>query len=243
MKLTVIGHWGAYPAAREATSGYLLQTDELNVLLDCGSGVLSHVQTYLPLEKLDAVILSHYHTDHMADIYSLQYATMILTLLGKREKPLTIYAREDHQVFETLHYETYCQAQAISTETLLQLGDIQFSFFENVHPAPCLSIRAERGDRVLAYTADSEWTDELLKTANGADVLLCEASLYDKQRGTIKGHLTGKQAGELAARAGAKNLILTHLPHYGDHQELLAEAQEVFRGSIELAALGKTVEI
>lgn len=201
MKLTVIGHWGAYPAAGEATSGYLLQTEEQQVLLDCGSGVLSHIQSILPLEKLDAVILSHYHADHMADIYSLQYATMILTFLGKRESPLPIYGRYDDRVFETLNYETYCQARSIAAGEPLRLGDIRFSFYENVHPVPCFSIRVEHEGNVLAYTADSEWTDELVKMADQADVLLCEASLYENQRGTVRGHLTGRQAGELAAQA------------------------------------------
>jgi ribonuclease BN (tRNA processing enzyme) len=245
MKITTIGCWGAYPKVQEATSGYLIQSSDTNVLIDCGSGVLSHLQSFLPLEELDAVILSHYHTDHMADIYSLQYATMILTQLGKRNKPLHIYAHnDDHEQFETLAYKSYCKSHAISANSTLQLGPLGFSFYQNIHPAPCLSMRVyENGGSTIAYTADTEWTNELLKLAANTEILLCESSLYEEQRGKIPGHLTAKQAGELAMKAGAKRLILTHLPHYGDHAQLLTQAKEEFNGSIELAALGKTWEV
>src|SRR3712207_9222545 len=73
MKITVIGCWGAYPEKNEATTGYLLQTGEHNILIDCGSGILSRIQEYIPLNKIDSVILSHYHGDHVADIIPLQY--------------------------------------------------------------------------------------------------------------------------------------------------------------------------
>jgi ribonuclease BN (tRNA processing enzyme) len=242
MKITTIGCWGAYPKAQEATSGYLIQSTDINVLIDCGSGVLSHLQSFISLEELDAVILSHYHTDHMADIYSLQYATMILTQLGKRDKPLHIYAHnEDQEQFETLAYKTYCENHVISANTTLQLGSLCFSFYQNIHPSPCLSMRVnENWGPSIAYTADTEWTDELLKLAENTELLLCESSLYEEQRGKIPGHLTARQAGELAFKTGVKRLVLTHLPHYGDHAQLLKEAKEAFTGSVELAVLGKS---
>ena len=68
MKVTVIGCCGGFPAANEATSGYLFQSGDYSVLIDCGSAVLSKLQLFLPVEELDAVILSHYHHDHIADV-------------------------------------------------------------------------------------------------------------------------------------------------------------------------------
>lgn len=61
MKLTVIGFWGGYPKLNGASSGYLLEHNGFNLLLDCGSGILSKLQNVLQPEELDAVILSHYH--------------------------------------------------------------------------------------------------------------------------------------------------------------------------------------
>ncbi len=68
MKVTVIGCCGGFPAANEATSGYLFQSGGYSLLVDCGSAVLSKLFAYVPAEELDAVILSHYHHDHIADI-------------------------------------------------------------------------------------------------------------------------------------------------------------------------------
>lgn len=245
MKLTVIGCWGAYPKQNEATSSYLIQTDNLNLLIDCGSGALSHLQNFLPLSKLDAVILSHYHTDHIADIYSLQYATMILTQLGEREKPLDIYAHNgDAEQFSTLHYKEYCRAHPIKALDTLRLSDLHIKFFPNVHPVPCLAMRIEQENGgTLAYTADTEWTEELLQLAHNVDLFLCEASLYQQQLGQIAGHLTAKQAGELAAKANVQSLLLTHLPQYGEQQQLLEEAKEAFAGRVELAQLGNFYHI
>ncbi len=59
MKITIIGWWGAYPNAGEATSGYLLESEGFAVLIDCGSGVLAQLQKHYSLQAVDAVVLSH----------------------------------------------------------------------------------------------------------------------------------------------------------------------------------------
>ena len=77
MKMTVVGFWGGFPEAGEATSGYLFEHDGFRLLVDCGSGVLAQLQKYITPSDIDAVVLSHYHHDHVADIGVLQYARLI----------------------------------------------------------------------------------------------------------------------------------------------------------------------
>lgn len=84
MKVTVIGYWGGFPAANEATSGYLFEHEGFRMLVDCGSGVLAKLQNYVSVEKLDAVVVSHYHHDHVADIGPLQYARLIKKISERR---------------------------------------------------------------------------------------------------------------------------------------------------------------
>ncbi len=95
MKLTVIGHWGGYPKAGEASSGYLLEHDGFKLLVDCGSGVLSFLQNHLTVTDLDAVLISHYHPDHVADIGVLQHALLIQYFLGKSKGTLPVYAHTE----------------------------------------------------------------------------------------------------------------------------------------------------
>ncbi|MGD9305890.1 MAG: MBL fold metallo-hydrolase [Desulfobacterales bacterium] len=240
--MTVIGWWGAYPNANEATAGYLLQSGESNILLDCGSGVLALLQNYIELQHLDAVVISHYHWDHIADIGCLQYANRVLLDLEKRQKPLQIYGHTQDDHFSRLTYLTYTQAQEISATRKLEIGDFIFQFSQNVHPDPCLSMRIQKDNKVVVYITDTEWSDNLIAIARDADLLLCESSLYDEFLGMIPGHLTAGQAGAIAAAAGVKHLVLNHLPHYGDHRRLVAQAREKFNGQVELAATGKVWE-
>ncbi|QZY53732.1 MBL fold metallo-hydrolase [Crassaminicella profunda] len=243
MKITTIGYWGAYPEVNEATSGYLLQSDDMNILIDCGSGVLSNMQNHIDLLELDAVILSHYHADHMADIYSLQYAIRILMDLKKREKPLYIYGYKKDKKFETLNYHHYTVACPIDENSAIKFGNLTCTFRENVHADPCFSIRVEKEDKAFVYTADTGWSDELIKFSHKADLLICEASLYNENYGIVSGHLTAGEAGKIAKMAEVRHLVLSHLPHFGEHEQLLKQAKENFNGKIELAQTSKTWDL
>jgi len=220
-----------------------LQSGNCNVLLDCGSGVLTLLQNYIDLEQLDAVVLSHYHWDHIADVGCLQYASRVLTDLGKRDKPLHIYGHTEDEYFKRLAYLSYCEARGYDPEGELKLADLHFTFSRNVHPDPCFSMRIEENEKALVYIADTEWTDELVKIAQGADLLLCESSLYDEYIGRIPGHLTSGEAGAIAAAGGVKHLVLNHLPHFGDHGMLVEQARKKFSGPVERAETGKTWEL
>ena len=158
MKITIIGHWGAYPEADSATSSLLVEQDNFSLLVECGSGVLAQVQQYISLEQLDAVFLSHYHHDHVADLGVLQYAMLIQHQLGKRQVSLPIYAhQEDQQKFESLTYEEYTQSRAIQAGKAETIGTWQASFCPTVHPAYCLALKLDNGRQSMVYTADTEW--------------------------------------------------------------------------------------
>jgi ribonuclease BN (tRNA processing enzyme) len=240
MKITTIGWWGAYPSANEATSGYLLQSGGISILLDCGSGVLAQLQNYIELQYLDAIVLSHYHSDHVADIGCLQYASRILMDLDKRIRPLKIYGHAEDNNFAGLNYLSYSTGYALDAQTNLQLGSLKFSFCRNIHPDPCFSIRIEENSRTFVYISDTGYTDDLIEFAHDADLLLCESSLYNEYQGRIPGHMTAGETGRIAAAAGVRHLVLTHLPHFGSHSLLLDQARHEFKGTVELAATGKS---
>ncbi len=199
---------------------------------------MSRLQNSIELQQLDAVVLTHYHWDHIADVGCLQYASRVLMDLGKRRQPLTIYGHTESEQFADLSYLEYCQGHPIDPTSALELGAVKLTFSRNVHPDPCFSIRIEENGRTFAYIADSGYCDDLVRTAREADLLLCEASLYDEYRGKIPGHLTAGEAGTIAARAHARHLVLTHLPHFGNHRRLLDQARKKFDATVELAKTG-----
>ena len=240
IKITIIGWWGAYPGPAEATSGYLLQSGGLNILIDCGSGVLGQVQKTISLDEIDAVVLSHYHADHVADLHCLQYAARASMDLGIRQAPLSIYGHAEDSFFDNLDYHDYTVGHVIDTKTDLHLGEMTLTFTRNVHPAPCFSMRIQKKNRTIAYISDTQWTDRLVAVAEGADLLICEASLYNAYQGAVPGHLTAGEAGRIAHQAKVGRLVLSHLPHFGHHQDLRDQAAAVYRGPVELARTGST---
>lgn len=236
MKITVIGFWGGYPAKNEASSGYLLEYGDYRVLLDCGSGVLSELQNHMQPDDLDAVVLSHYHPDHVADVGVLQHALLIQQSLNGKKKTVPIYGHNlDEMEFNKLTYKEITQGTAYSSTKPLQIGPFTFTFMQTKHPVPCFAMRIEAGGHILVYTGDSAYMEEFIDLAKDANILLCESNFYSNMNGSVAGHMTAREAGVIANKANVQLLILTHLPHYGDHQQLLIEANEVFNREIALA--------
>ena len=93
----------------------------------------------------------------------------------------------------------------------------------------------------LAYSADTGATDQLVRLAAGADLLLCEASFPDVDGLPSNLHLTAREAGEHAARAGVGELILTHLVPWTDGEAALTDAAAAYPGTLSLARAGALV--
>ena len=236
MKLTVIGFWGGYPKKNAASTGYLLEHDGFQVLIDCGSGVLAKLQNIIQPEELDAVFISHYHPDHIADIGVLQHARLIQGFLGKEIPTLPIYGHPlDQYEFTKLTYKKITEGIAYDPKDVLAVGPFQVSLLKTEHPVACFAMRFEAGGKVLVYTADTSFKEEFIEFSKDADVLLCECNFYGNQNGKSAGHMNSIDAGQLAKRAEVKQLVLTHLPHYGKLSDLVNEASNEFTGIIKLA--------
>lgn len=244
MKITPIGIWGGYPKANEATSSFLLEHDGFNCLIDCGSGVLSSLKNYVPLEKIDAVVISHYHADHIADIGSLQYSRLIQFYLNNPSAALPIYGHKyDEENFAKLAYKERTVSIEISEEDIIQIGPFTVSFCRTVHPVYCLAMKFTVSGRSIALTSDTGWRDELVDFAKDADILMSEANLYEEHVGIAEGHMGGSEAGKLAKMAGVKKFILTHLPLHGDIEDILNAALQEYDRPAEIAIVGKVYEV
>lgn len=243
MEIIVHGCWGAYPEPGEATSGYLLKTEKHNILLDCGSGVLTKLLRHIRQEELDAVFISHFHHDHSADIGCLQYASKFAMAFNKRLKPLPIYANSKSACFPEMNFKEYTIGIEIKSGQSIDLDGIKVSFRETVHEEYNLAMRFEYNGKSLVYTGDMGPTSDLTKFCSGADLIVCETSLFEHEEGMFPGHMTTKETAQLAERAGAKKLLLTHFPHVGDINKMPLEASKYFSGTVYMAEIDKTYGI
>ncbi|RHW34403.1 MBL fold metallo-hydrolase [Oceanobacillus profundus] len=238
MKLTVIGCWGGYPARDGATSSYLLEKEGFSLLIDVGSGALSKLQKYKAVADLDAVIISHYHHDHIADVGVLQYAKLIEYYVKGANKRLPIYGHTaDQASFQALTHD-YTKGMPYNPKEELKLGPFTIQFFETVHPVTCYGMRITDGENVIVYTADTSYKSEWKDFAQGADLLIVDCNYYAGQDGTKAGHMNSEEGAKIAKAAGVDTLMLSHLPQYGDIHQLVIEAKNHYKGNVRLAEEG-----
>ncbi len=228
MKLTVLGCWAPYPRAGGACSGYLLQSGNKNILIDCGNGVLSNLQKHLDFRQLDAVVISHFHPDHYLDLFCLRHAVSGARRLDPKVRLLPVFMPETPagpfqklggytEAFIVRPIEKLTASARENTSVYTAVvgsddgaGGVRVSFVRTDHPLPAYAAIFE-GEGRLFYSADTRWCDYLPGFAAEADMVLCEASVTEADREyTSAGHLTARQAGELARAAHAGQLMITH---------------------------------
>jgi ribonuclease BN (tRNA processing enzyme) len=248
LKLTILGHWGAYPEAGEATAGYLLEHEGERLLLDCGSGVLAQLQKQMKLTELTHAIITHAHHDHVADLGCLQYACLIDTDLKLRAEPLPVYFAHDAHGGEGVPaiYQSMMGSEIIpfTDKDTFQLGSMRFSFMKTFHGAYCVAVKIQFKDKIIVYTADTFFDESLIDFCRDADLLLAETSFYAEfGHARDYGHMNAAEVGQLAANANVKKLILIHLPHFGEISQLADEVQALYKGDVQLARCGMVINL
>lgn len=248
MRLTVLGCAGSFPGPESACSAYLVEAEGFRLLLDFGSGSLSALQRYAGLKSVDAIILSHLHCDHMADaavyVVCRRYAPEgalpplpVYAPAGAPERLAAAYSADEGPLDDVY---TFYGLQPGS----FPIGPFTVTVDQVNHPIETYGVRLEYDGRVLAYSGDTAPCEALLRLAQGADLFLCEASYIDGVDNPPGLHLTGREAGETATKAGVRRLLLTHLvTAWGSEAETLENAVSSFQGPVEIARPGARYDI
>ncbi|RCX13481.1 ribonuclease BN (tRNA processing enzyme) [Anaerobacterium chartisolvens] len=244
MKLTVLGNNGPFPGAGGACSGYLIQEGGVNILLDCGNGVLGNLQKFISLKELDAIILTHLHSDHISDMMVLRYWVQIKKNRGEINSPIKVFApNEPADELARLDIKGIFELETVSEDTELSFGGLDITFSPMKHPIKCYAVSIKNESRHFVFSGDTAWNTNIIDFSKNADVIMLDSGLLarDKASNDVP-HLTAGECGLVAAQAGAKRLLLTHFwPEY-DLNELLEEAKQSFQNT-QLAQLLGVYEI
>jgi ribonuclease BN (tRNA processing enzyme) len=248
MKLTVLGCAGSFPGPDSACSAYLVEADGFRLLVDFGTGSLSALQRYAGLNSLDAILLSHLHCDHMLDACSYvvvrRYAPEgpyprlpLFGPAGARERMSAAYGSDEGPLDDV--YTFYALEPGA-----FPIGPMRVMVDRVDHPVETYGVRIEHGGRTLAYSADTAPCEALLRLADGADTFLCEASYLASEDNPPGLHMTGRDAGLAATKAGVGRLLLTHLVQaWGSEVATLDEASSTYAGPIDVVRPGASYDI
>ncbi|MGH2849934.1 MAG: MBL fold metallo-hydrolase [Solirubrobacteraceae bacterium] len=253
IRLTVLGKSPSWQDRDGACSGYLVEAGATRLLIDCGSGVFAKLRRLDAYERVDAVVLSHIHADHMLDLVPFSMAltygpnlrrngapalhvppgggAALSAMCGAWGTPTLI-----DDAFELREYDP-------SAELVVGDASVRFALVPHYVPSYAIDLRVSGAGKRLVFSADCAWNEELVELAHEADLLLIESTLLADPATPDPGHLSAAQAGELARRAGARRAVLTHFSDQLDPQELRARAEQAFGGPVELAAEGASFTI
>ena len=224
-----MGCAGSVPGPDAACSCYLVEADGYRLLLDLGVGAVGPLQRYAAPSTVDAAFITHAHGDHYYDLWSLAY----LRERAGVTDPLPVYGPQRVAA-------QFPDVSEMSFEPVPdKAGPWRMRWAVADHPEENWAVRL---DDALCYTGDSHPCAALDDLADGCAVLLAEAAEFDSGRRS-GGHLSAGDAGRLAARSGARVLVLTHLRSWQDHGALLAEAAREADCPVLLATPGLTMSI
>lgn len=251
----MVGCSGSFAGPASPASCYLVRAESggrtTSVLLDLGSGALGALQRHIGLDELDAVLLTHLHPDHCADLTGL-YVTRKYWPSGPLEGALPVHgpAGTAQRVAQMYHglpeggMEQHFAFHRLVDRSPVVIGPLTITPVRVEHPVEAYGFRVEADGAVLAFSGDTDSTPALTPLFTGADLVLADAAFVDGRDEAGGIHLSGSRAAKAALEAGGvRRLMLTHIPAWNDPEVCRAQAATVWPGEVELAEPDATYEV
>jgi ribonuclease BN (tRNA processing enzyme) len=220
MQVQFVGCGDALGSGGRYNTCFHLTGERVNLLIDCGASSLPALKRQgIARDAIDLILITHFHGDHFGGLPFL----LLDAQFTRRTRPLVIAGPEGiesklAQVMEALFENSSKTKQrfdlsmvALKPEETRSFGAVNVTSYPVVHGesgGPFLAYRVEAEGRIIAYSADTEWTEMLIPAARDADLFIAEAYYYDK---VVKNHLSLKTLEAHLGEIRPKRLILTHM--------------------------------
>jgi len=219
MKLIIAGSGDAFGSGGRLNTCFHLQTAKATLLVDCGASALPALKGLkLDPNLIGAIVLSHLHGDHFGGVPFL----LLDGQFAEREKPLLIAGPPGtkerlHVLMEAVFPKSTgskwkfawdVREIPVGVETDVLGHSVLTAEVIHQSGAPSTALRLGDGEKVFAYSGDTEWTDALLPIAREADLFICECYAY---AGKLTGHMTWEVLKQRMGDLRARRLMLTHM--------------------------------
>jgi ribonuclease BN (tRNA processing enzyme) len=247
MRLTIIGSGDAFGSGGRFNTCFLIETLGKRMLLDFGASSLVALKAQqIDPNSVDGIILSHLHGDHFG---GLPFLLLDFQFLNRRERPLAISGPPGTRERLSAALEVFfprssqtkwrfpLQVSEITPGVPGEFLGLAVSTAEVVHFSGALStaLRLSDGRVVLAYSGDTQWTDALVKVADGADLFIVEC--YDYAR-DLSGHMNWVTLQAKLPQLKARKIMLTHM-----NPSMLAKRNEARTAGLLVAEDGLVTEV
>lgn len=255
-KLTILGSGSALPTFQNSPAGQVLELSDKSFMIDCGEGVQITLRRMgLKTARLYSIFISHLHGDHCFGLIGLISTFAMM----HRTQPLHIYAHKDLEKLLRPWLDYHCQDMpyelvfhAINprkNQVIFEDRTVTVETLPLKHKVPTCGFlftehhrkQNEQGEfyvehtKRYAYVSDTLYTEKIVPMIEGVDVLFHESTYIEEFASRCKPtmHSTARQAATIAAKAGAKQLLIGHYSaRVDDHELFLNEAQEVFANTL-----------
>lgn len=247
MKLTMIGSGDAFGSGGRLQTCFHVGTSEGAFLIDCGATALIGLSRQgIDPNTIRTIYITHLHGDHFS---GLVWFLMHAYFMSRRSEPLTVAGPPGIQErFRAASEILFPGSSGIRRRhelafveyrigTPMQIGQATVTAYEVVHPsgAPSCALRLEAGNRILSYSGDTEWVENLVPCATGADLFIAECYGYDKP---VPYHTNWKTLAANLPRLGAKRVLITHM-----NDQMLARQEEARAAGVLVAEDGLVVDV
>jgi len=244
MRLQFLGSGDAFGSGgRFNTCFHLERAAHGNVLIDCGASSMIAVRKWgVDPNRVSTVLVTHLHGDHFA---GLPFFLLDAQLISRRTTPLTLAGPPGfRERLEIVREALFAGSTAIEPKYPFEIRELALHerveidgltvtpyLMKHFSGAPSYALRIETEGKVLTYSGDTEWVEELIPAATNADLFICEAYFFDKM---MKYHIDYTTLAKHLPQIGAKRTIVTHMS-----SELLGRQTEI---ALEAAHDGLVVD-
>lgn len=244
MRLQFLGSGDAFGSGgRFNTCFHLERARQGNVLVDCGASSMVAIRKWgVEPNAISTVLVSHLHGDHFG---GLPFFLLDAQLVSRRTTPLVLAGPPGFRDrLMTVMEAMFAGSTKVERKFALEIRELELHarvelnglavtpyLMKHYSGAPSYALRIETDGKVLTYSGDTEWVDELIPAGRDADLFICEAYFFDK---VMKYHIDYTTLAKHLPEIGPKRTIVTHMS-----AELLGRQGEL---ALEAAHDGMVVE-